>query len=207
MAKYERIMLKNVRTSYNKLIDGDKKEVKTKKKLEDGSEIEVLESTTVWGVQLLLPKTETTSVKVLDDAIDTIKNANKSVLQNSNGVIPKSLKVCKRDGDEDDAYVGNPVYKGMWVINCSSYKKPGVVIRTKEGTSTAPANEIYSGCWGWAVILVKVFENKSENSKGINATICNFLKTKNDTRLDGFVSAEDEFADADVVSELSEDII
>ena len=106
------------------------------------------------------------------------------------------FKIPLRDADAEDRE--SPEYKGMFFFNSSTNDKkgrPGCVL--KNGTKLTDPDEImdelYSGCWAQVSITAYYFDNSG--NKGIAFALNNVMKWKNDTRLDGSVEAEDEFAD------------
>lgn len=188
-----RIVLKNVRLSYVSLTTPKESE------REDGSKV------MKYSVQILMPKTgkyAKANEALLDNAIAAAKEKGKTKLANKNGIIPASLKTCKRDGDEDETYAGEKIYEGMWVVNASNPKKPGLV--DVQLQPIMDEEEIYSGIWAYVSINVAAFT--TDKSKGITAYINNVMKLRNDERLDGAISAEKEFEGVEVDDDLTEDI-
>jgi hypothetical protein len=174
-----RIVLKNVRVSYCNLWT-------PKDTTNDAGEV----TGTQYSCQLLVPKKDKENEQKLDSAITYIKNKEKSKLCNKAGVVPSNLKVAKRCGDTDPTYEGNEVYKDMWVVNATNKNgKPGIVNNMRQ--PIIDGDEIYSGIWVFASITLGAYDN---DGKGIAAYINNILKVKDDERLDGRISAEDEFA-------------
>lgn len=95
------------------------------------------------------------------------------------------------DGDEEKP--GEPAYEGMMYVNARNARKPGVLF-LKDGAKipATDESEVYSGSWGYATVTFFPFDKKG---KGIGASLGNILKTKDDDRLAGGPSAEQDFAD------------
>lgn len=190
-----RIVLKGVRVSYCNL--WNPKEVTDDAGNVTGSQ---------YGCQLLVPKDgkfARENESKIDKAIKHIKEKDKSKLANKAGIVPSNLKVAKRDGDTDPTYEGNEVYKNMWVINCTNKKnRPGIVNSQRQ--PILEEEEVYSGMWVFASITFGAYDN---DGKGIAAFINNVMKIRDDERLDGRISAEDEFAVYDDIPEDEEETI
>jgi hypothetical protein len=171
-----RIILSNVRLSYVNLLH-------PKTTIDDKGK-----ESCKYSVQVHLPKTDKKGVALLDMAIKFAIDSNKAALANKNGVIPSSMKRPKRDGDTDEAYMGDPIYKGVWVINASNKKKPGIVDRY----NNAIANEemVYSGVYANISLTIAAF---TQEGKGIGAYVNNVQIIKDGERLDGTMAPQDEF--------------
>lgn len=94
-----------------------------------------------------------------------------------------------RDGKE---------YEGMMFSNAKTNAKkgrPGIIL--KGGTKLTDPDDIidkvYSGCTGQVSVTAYYFDNSG--NKGIALALNNVMKWADGERLDGNVSAEDEFAD------------
>lgn len=111
--------------------------------------------------------------------------------------IPKNFKLPIRDGDEDRD--DREEYKNAWFINASSDRKPGVVdYKTGDIIDTDDDDlGIYSGCVCRATIAFFGFDNSG--SKGVGAGLNNIQVLKRGDRLDGSVSADTDFGEADEV--------
>lgn len=180
-----RIVLKGVRLSYANLT------VPKESERDDGTKV------MKYSCQILIPKKgkhAKYNENLLDRAITVAKEKGKPKLANKNGVVPASIKICKRDGDTDETYAGEEIYKDMWVVNASNQKKPGLVDVNRQ--PILDEEEIYSGIWAYVSINIAAFA--TDKSKGISAFINNVMKTKDDDRLDGAISAEKEFEEVEV---------
>jgi hypothetical protein len=99
-----------------------------------------------------------------------------------------------RDGDEEFPEDAN--YEGMWFLNCSTpvTNKPGVrVLEDGQLMEALDDDDFYSGCWGCAAI--NFFAYNTSGNQGVAAGLNNLVKTRDDKRLGGSRSAEQDFAD------------
>lgn len=142
-----------------------------------------------YSVSILIPKSDTQTVKHIEEAIEAAKQEGKGKW---NGKIPPNLKIPLRDGDtdrpEDEAYADH------WFINATSKTKPGVV---KKGTAglveIQDETEFYSGCYGKAAVNFYAFN--ANGNRGIACGLNNVLKTNDGEAFGGRSRAEDDFAD------------
>lgn len=114
----------------------------------------------IYSVSLLIPKKDTKTIEAIKAAIKVAAEEGKAKF---GGVIPKGLKYPLHDGDVEKE---NEEYKGCMYVNASSYKKPPVV--DAKGQPIVIASEIYSGCYGRAIISFRAFNNQS---KGIRCQL------------------------------------
>lgn len=141
-----------------------------------------------YSVSLLIPKTDTETIKLIEEAIAEAAETGKAKL---GGKIPANLKTPLRDGDldrEDDA-----AYAGCMFINANSSNKPGVV-----DANVAPIldrEEFYSGAFGRASVTFYAYS--ANGNKGIACGLQNIQKTEDGERLSGGASAESDFGDHD----------
>lgn len=141
-----------------------------------------------YNVSLLIPKSDTATVKKIQDAIELAKEEGKAKL---GGKIPANLKTPLRDGDSerpDDAS-----YAGHYFINANSAQKPGVV--DKDLNPIITPEEFYSGCYGRA--SVNFYAYNVSGNKGIAAGLNNLQKLEDGERLSGGSTAEDDFGSED----------
>ena len=146
-----------------------------------------------YGVQLLIPKSDTAAVAAINAAFEAAKKAGAA--SKWEGKIPAALKAKTtplRDGDVEKE--GEEVYEGMWFINTNSPTKPGVRVLENGVISEAlDGDDFYSGCWGAATI--NFFPYKVSGNTGVAAGLNNVIKTKDADRLGGSHSAESDFND------------
>lgn len=145
-----------------------------------------------YSVQLLIPKTDKAAKKLIDAAVEAAKLAG--IAGKWGGKLPpvSKLHFPLRDGDEE--YPDDPIYEGMWFMNCGSVQKPGVRVLNEGVMSEAlDSDDFYSGCWGAAV--VNFFAYNTSGNMGVSAGLNNVIKTRDDERLSGGRSAETDFGD------------
>jgi len=82
-------------------------------------------------------------------------------------------------------------YKGTTVLKATSKYKPGVVDSTLNNIIDPTA--IYSGMWGRVHVLLKTYD--AAGNIGVKAYLMNVMKTADDEKLVGGMSAKQAFAD------------
>jgi len=143
-----------------------------------------------YSLCVIIPKADTETVKVLQDAINAAKEKGKT--EKWGGKIPAKCKSPLRDGDidrEDD-----PAFKNCWFFNCSSKQAPGVRVR-EDGviTEALDESEVYAGCYG--AVTVNCFPYNSNGNIGVGVGLNNVVKLEEGERLAGGRSADEDFAD------------
>lgn len=142
-----------------------------------------------YSVSLLIPKSDTATIKAIEEAIEEAKEAGKGKW---NGKIPPKLKLPLRDGDEERP--DDEAYEGCYFINATSKTKPGIVKKGSAGlTEITDEKDFYSGCYGKASINLYAFN--ANGNRGIACGLNNVLKTKDGEAFGGSSRAEDDFAD------------
>ncbi|WP_315069655.1 DUF2815 family protein [uncultured Clostridium sp.] len=138
-----------------------------------------------YSVSVLIPKSDTDTLKAIKEATD---QAKKDGASKWGGKIPSSLKTPLHDGDVDRAE--DESYAGCYFLNANSKKqKPGIV-----GANGAPimdATEVYSGCYGRLTLNFYAFN--TNGNKGIACGLGNVQKLEDGEPLSGFTRAEDDF--------------
>ena len=145
-----------------------------------------------YGSMLIIPKTDTATVKQINDAIASARLAGEAKGIRGARNFPSPL----RDGDGQRPRGGDygPECKGCWVLNTSSNRKPKVVDRRVQ--PILDPDEIYSGMWAIVDINFACF-SMSSNS-GISCYLNNIQKVKDDEPLGGAPSRpEDVFTAVD----------
>ena len=140
-----------------------------------------------YSTNILIPKTATSTVKAINEAIECAKKA--AIVSKWGGKCPKNITSPLMDGDDKD----DDIYAGHWYLNAKCNTRPGIVDRNK--TPIIDEEEIYSGVW--AVVSVTFFGFDVNVNKGIACGLNNVMKFKDDEKLGGRVSAEADFADID----------
>ena len=137
-----------------------------------------------YSVSLIIPKSDTTTVKKIEAAIQAAYEEGESKLKGNGKSVP-SLKVLKtplRDGDlerPDDA--------------ANSAAAPCIVDADRQ--PILERSEVYSGVYGRASINFYAFN--SNGNKGIACGLNNLQKIADGEPLGGKSKAEDDFADDD----------
>ena len=140
-----------------------------------------------YSVSLIIPKSDTSTLKCIKQAVDNAKNAG---VGKFGGKIPANLKLPVRDGDVDRADDEN--YAGCYFINANAKTKPGLIY--KNGDEILDETDLYSGCYGLASISFYAFN--SNGNRGIACGLNNLMKTKDGDPLGGGrAKAEDDFAE------------
>jgi hypothetical protein len=139
-----------------------------------------------YSVSLIIPKSDTNTLKKIDAAIEEAKKAG--LTSKFGGKIPPNLKLPLRDGDIDR--FDDEAYANSFFVNANCSRKPGLV--DKRGNPITDPEELYSGCYGRASITF--FAYNSNGSKGIACGLNNLMKTRDGESLGGRVSAETDFA-------------
>jgi hypothetical protein len=139
-----------------------------------------------YSVCLLIPKTDKATIKKIKDAIEAAKVACASLW---NGKVPSNLKTPLRDGDEDRP--DRPEYVGMYFINASSKKKPGVVDSNRDDIEDP--TEVYSGCYGRASL--NFYGYNTNGNRGIGAGLNHLQKLEDGERLSGGSDPAEDFSE------------
>lgn len=142
-----------------------------------------------YSMCVLIPKTDTATINMVKDVIEAAKVKGKN--SKWGGKVPGRLGNPLRDGDEEDK---GEEFEGMMFFNCSAKQKPGV--RILEGGQIVEAldeSDVYAGAWG--AITINAFPYDSNGNKGIGIGLNNVIKTRDDERLAGGSTAEQDFAD------------
>lgn len=138
-----------------------------------------------YSVSLLIPKSDTRTVKQLKDAIIQAEADGKSRWPNEF----KNPKNPLHDGDLEKPDDSN--YKGHYYINASAKadNKPQLVDR--KCNPITDKEQLYSGCY--ANVGISLFPYKT-GSKGVSAGLNGVQFVKDGDRLDGRPQVEDMFS-------------
>lgn len=148
-----------------------------------------------FSLMLIIPKKNKEAVKLIQDAIEAAKAAGKSKW---GGKTPANLKTPLRDGDEERP--DDPSVEGCYFMNANAKRKPGVRV-LENGKVTEPLDEsdngedMYPGAWG--AVTINMFAYDARGNKGVAAGLNNVIKTRDDERLDGGRTADQDFEDLD----------
>lgn len=150
-----------------------------------------------YSVTLLIPKQDKTTLAKIKSAIEAAKDHYKQ--KHPGKRLPSNLNTTMHDGDGERPSGGEftPECKGCYVITVSSKNKPVVVDATKTPI-TDPA-EVYSGCYGRAVLNFYVYD--TAGNIGVSAGLNGIMKLTDGEPLAGGVVTDadwdDDFDDLD----------
>lgn len=138
---------------------------------------------------ILIPKKEKGTVAALQQAIDA---AAKTFIQTKcGGKKPsKGLALPLMDGDEKE----EECYEGCYYLNAKCSTRPGLVDRDR--SPIVDEEELYSGVW--CICSVTFYGYDVSGNKGIACGLNNLMKFKDDERLGGRASAENDFTDVNL---------
>ena len=143
-----------------------------------------------FSVSLLIPKSDTVTVKKIKDAIEAAYREGEAKLKGNGKSVP-ALSVIKtplRDGDQERP--DDPAYAGHYFLNANSATAPGIVDADCQPILTR--SEVYSGVYGRASISFYAFN--SSGNRGIACGLNNLQKIRDGEALGGRARAEDDFA-------------
>lgn len=137
-----------------------------------------------YSVSLIIPKSDTKTVKAIQDAIEQAKQDGKAKF---GGRIPANLKLPLRDGDIDRPDDEN--YQDCYFLNATSKDAPQVVDRRVQPV-TDPMM-VYSGCY--CNVSVNFYAFNANGNRGVAAGLGNIQFVKDGERLSGKASADADF--------------
>ena len=146
-----------------------------------------------FSVSLLIPKSDTVTVKKIKDAIEAAYREGEAKLKGNGKSVP-ALSVIKtplRDGDQERP--DDPDYAGHYFVNANIATAPGIVDADCQPILTR--SEVYSGVYGRASISFYAFN--SSGNRGIACGLNNLQKIRDGEPLGGRASAESDFSDFD----------
>lgn len=146
-----------------------------------------------YSVSLIIPKSDTQTVKKIKDAIQAAYEEGQSKLKGNGKSVPALdlIKTPLRDGDRERP--DDPTYAGCYFINANSATAPGIVDADRQ--PILERSEVYSGVYGRASINLYAFN--SNGNKGIACGLNNLQKISDGEPLGGKSRAEDDFASDD----------
>lgn len=144
-----------------------------------------------YSICLLIPKKDEKTIRKIRAAINgELRDGTES---RWGGRTPKNYWNPLRDGDEEKAEE-RPEYKGMYFLNAKSDMKPPVF--DQDGEEILDPGEVYSGCWGKAIVEFYTFDNSG--NKGVGVGLRGIKKTQDDEPLGGSARVTaDDFDDED----------
>lgn len=138
-----------------------------------------------YSVAVLIPKTDTDTVKAVKDAIEAAFAEGIKSKQGWKGLRPKKgTPNPLKDGDDPEM---TEDYRGCWVFNASS--KSRVPVLGRDRMPITNQEEVYSGCWG--LVSVNFFPYDTAGNKGVSCGLNAVLKTADDKPLAARDSAKD----------------
>lgn len=158
-----------------------------------------------FSTTLIIPKSDKTTLGKIAKAMNAAKAAYLS--RNPGKKLPSNLASTMHDGDGEKPNGGEygPECKGCFVMSVSSKNKPVIVNADK--TPLSDPQELYSGCYGRAIINFYVYDNTG--NKGLSAGLNGIMKLSDGEPLAGGIVTDadwdDDFDDTDVLEE--EDIL
>ena len=146
-----------------------------------------------FSVSLLIPKTDTVTVKKIKAAIEAAYREGEAKLKGNGKTVPPltAIKTPLRDGDAERP--DDPAYAGHYFLNANSATAPGIVDADCQPILTR--SEVYSGVYGRASISFYAFN--SSGNRGIACGLNNLQKLRDGEPLGGRASAESDFSDFD----------
>lgn len=139
---------------------------------------------------VLIPKGEKETVKAIEGAIEAAKKTG--IISKWDGKEPKKVDLPLRDGDTDKE--DDDIYAGHYYINAKCASRPGIV--DKHRSPIVDEDDVYSGMW--AIVSVTFYPYNVSGNKGVAIGLNNVMKTKDDERLGGRTSAENDFSGIDM---------
>ena len=143
-----------------------------------------------YSLVLLIPKSDTATLQKIKKAIAEAADAFRA--RNGAASLPAQPMNPLHDGDGTKPNSGEPYgdeCKGCYVMNASSKIKPLMI---DSFTNNIDPNEIYSGCFGRAVINFYGYSNKRT---GIGCGLLGVQKLHDGDPLGGTMASADDFND------------
>ena len=144
-----------------------------------------------YSVVLLIPKTDTATLEKIKAAI--AEAADRFRQKNGAASLPASPMIPLHDGDGTKPNSGEPYgdeCKGCYVMNASSRDQP--IMRDGFNEPLLDPNEIYSGCYGRAIINFYGYNNRR---KGVGCGLLGVQKLHDGEPLGGTRASADDFND------------
>ena len=146
-----------------------------------------------FSVSLIIPKSDTVTVKKIKAAIQAAYEEGEAKLKGNGRTVPplSAIKTPLRDGDTERP--DDEAYKDSYFINANSTTAPGIVDADRQ--EILDHSEVYSGVYGRASISFYAFN--SSGNRGIACGLNNLQKIRDGQPLGIRSSAQDDFADDD----------
>ncbi len=143
-----------------------------------------------YSVMLLIPKSDTATLAKMKAAAQAAKDN----WVEKGKKLPSQLKTTLHDGDGVTPNGGEPYgpeCAGHYVMNVSSTRKPVIVYADK--TPITEESELYSGCYGRAIINFYVYDN--QGNRGVSAGLMGLQKLSDGEPLGGGVVRDEDWDD------------
>ena len=142
-----------------------------------------------YSVTLIIPKSDKATLAKIKIAIEAAKTAY--ITRNAGKKLPATLKNTLHDGDGARPNGGEfgEECKGCYVMTVSS-KNPPVIVYGDRTPLTDP-QELYSGCYGRAIINFYVYD--TQGSKGVSAGLNGIMKLYDGEPLGGGVVRDEDW--------------
>lgn len=144
-----------------------------------------------YSATLLIPKTDKNTLQKIQAAVNAAKA--KYMESNSGRKLPSTLKTTLHDGDGEKPNGGEygPECKGHYVMTVSSNRQPVIVDANK--VPITDERELYSGCYGRAIINFYVYD--TQGNKGISAGLNGVMKLYDGEPLGGGIVTDSDWDD------------
>lgn len=142
-----------------------------------------------FSMSLLISKSDKKTLTEIKEAIEEVKKA--AVKDKWGGKMPANLRTPLRDGDEERP--DDEVYAGHYFINANSKTRPLILDYDKQ--EVMDLSEVYSGCYGKAVI--NFYAYAAPGNKGIGCGLLGVQKLTDGEPLGGGRITADAFDDDD----------
>ena len=144
-----------------------------------------------YSVSLIIPKSDTKTVKKIEAAIRAAYEEGESKLKGNGRAVPalEAIKTPLRDGDLERP--GDDAYKDSFFVNANSTTPPQIVDAHVQ--PILDRSEVYSGCY--ARVSVTFYAFNSNGNKGVACGLGNIQKIRDGEPLGAHSSAADDFSD------------
>lgn len=183
MAKSNKFVTPTLRLSYTHLFEP--------RKITDDGEPK-------YSVSILIPKSDTKTVKLINDLVQKTIDENQETLKSKKG-----LKHPLRDGDEDRE--NDATYAGHYFISANASVKSKPLVIDKDRNEVIEARDIYSGMYGRVSLNFYAFN--TAGNKGIAAGLNAVQKIKDGEPLGGTYTKDQAMEDFDAVEEEDNDLL
>lgn len=146
-----------------------------------------------YSIVLIIKKTDQITINKINTGIKSAYEVGANKLKGGDKTIPPitAIRTPLRDGDLERPDDEN--YKNAYFLTASSTTAPGIVDKNREEITDRA--EIYSGVYGRASISFYAYN--TNGNKGIACRLNNLQKIRDGERINGRMSAQDDFADVD----------